>query len=131
MLAFRYGLYAAFATVVNLLTQTMYFMFDSASESVWVGMTLGTIVGLIVKYFLDKRFIFGYQAKSFKDDSVTFFSYSLVGLFTTSIFWGLEISFHYAFDHPFAKYAGAAIGLSIGYYIKYHIDKRYVFDSNG
>jgi len=50
-----------------------------------------------------------------------------MGVFTTIIFWGTEIAFDILFQDPNAKYLGAVIGLSIGYVIKYFLDKRYVF----
>lgn len=50
-----------------------------------------------------------------------------MGVFTTFIFWGVEISFDYFFKNNNAKYLGAVIGLSIGYLIKYFLDKNFVF----
>jgi len=46
---------------------------------------------------------------------------------TTFIFWGTEIGFDAFFENENAKYFGAVIGLSIGYIIKYFLDKKYVF----
>jgi len=43
------------------------------------------------------------------------------------IFWGFEIGFNYIFTNPQAKYVGAIVGLSIGYIIKYFLDKKFVF----
>ena len=50
-----------------------------------------------------------------------------MAVFTTIIFWGTEIAFDTLFQDPNAKYLGAVIGLSIGYIIKYFLDKKYVF----
>jgi len=50
-----------------------------------------------------------------------------MGVFTTVIFWGFEIGFNYIFTNPQAKYVGAIVGLSIGYIIKYFLDKKFVF----
>ena len=50
-----------------------------------------------------------------------------MGVFTTLIFWGFEITFDYIFNNENAKYAGAVIGLSIGYIVKYLLDKKFVF----
>ena len=50
-----------------------------------------------------------------------------MGIFTTIIFWGTEIIFNTLSQSPYAKYLGAVIGLSIGYVIKYFLDKKYVF----
>jgi len=90
-------------------------------------MAIGTLNGLILKYFLDKRFIFNYQTNSKTEDAEKFFLYSLMGIVTTLIFWVVEISFDYFFKHPAAKYYGAVLGLTLGYIIKYQLDKRFVF----
>ncbi len=50
-----------------------------------------------------------------------------MGIFTTIIFWGTEIGFNAIFENQNAKYIGAIIGLSIGYAIKYFLDKKFVF----
>lgn len=88
---------------------------------------MGTLAGLIVKYILDKRFIFYHTPKDKKDDAKKFVLYSLMGVFTTTIFWGTEIAFDALSQDPNAKYLGAIIGLGIGYIIKYFLDKKFVF----
>jgi putative flippase GtrA len=90
-------------------------------------MLLGTLAGLVVKYVLDKKFIFYHKVKGKKDDAKKFALYSLMGVFTTIIFWGTEITFDMVSQDPNAKYLGAVVGLSIGYAIKYALDKKFVF----
>jgi putative flippase GtrA len=90
-------------------------------------MFLGTLAGLVLKYILDKKYIFYHETKGKKDEGKKFFLYSLMGVFTTFIFWGFEIGFFYIFENQNAKYIGAVIGLSIGYITKYYLDKKYVF----
>jgi putative flippase GtrA len=85
---------------------------------------LGTLSGLLLKYFLDKKYIFFYETSSKKDDGKKFFLYSLMGVFTTLIFWAFELGFEFLWQK---KYLGAVIGLLIGYIVKYQLDKRYVF----
>ena len=88
---------------------------------------IGTIAGLPVRYFLDKRYIFSYVTSSITHESKTFFLYVFMSIFTTLIFWFMEYGFHLLFDDDAMRYLGGALGLSIGYYIKYKLDKRYVF----
>jgi len=90
-------------------------------------MFLGTLAGLVAKYLLDKKFIFYHTPKDKKEDAKNFMLYSFMGVFTTIIFWGTEIAFDTLSCHPYAKYIGAIVGLSIGYIIKYFLDKKYVF----
>ena len=90
-------------------------------------MFTGTLSGLVVKYVLDKKLIFYHVVENKKDDAKKFALYSLMGVFTTIIFWGTEIAFDARSQNPNAKYLGAVIGLSIGYIIKYFLDKKFVF----
>lgn len=87
----------------------------------------GTGIGLVVKYILDKRYIFRFRARSAAHDGQTFLLYTVMGLATTAIFWGFEFSFHHLFDTKAMRYLGGVIGLAIGYLSKYHLDKRFVF----
>ena len=90
-------------------------------------MLIGTLAGLIIKYILDKKFIFYHVPISKSDDVMKFALYTIMGGATTIIFWGTEIIFDVIYESPNAKYLGAVIGLSIGYTIKYFLDKKFVF----
>jgi len=127
MLAIRYAIFAGISTLFNLLFQYFSFLAYNGFSSLYVAMFIGTLAGLVVKYILDKKFIFYHEVKDKKDDAKKFALYSLMGVFTTIIFWGTEIAFDYLSQDPNAKYLGAVIGLSIGYVIKYFLDKRFVF----
>lgn len=127
MLAIKYSIFAAISTLFNLLFQYFSFGLYSGFGSLYVAMFFGTLAGLIVKYVLDKKFIFYHEVKDKKDDAKKFALYSLMGVFTTIIFWGTEIAFNAILEGSNAKYIGAIIGLSIGYVIKYFLDKKYVF----
>lgn len=111
----------------NFITQWMVFIFFDAWWVLYLALITGTLVGLVTKYILDKQYIFHYKALNSKDDLAKFGLYSLIGLGTTLIFWSMEVAFYYAFEFKNAKYLGGIIGLTIGYLIKYHLDKRHVF----
>jgi len=127
MLAIKYTLFAAVSTLFNLLFQYLSFLLYAGFGSLYAAMFFGTLAGLIAKYILDKKFIFYHTPKDKKDDAKKFALYSLMGVFTTIIFWGTEIAFDTLSQDPKAKYLGAVIGLSIGYIIKYFLDKKFVF----
>jgi putative flippase GtrA len=127
MTAVKYIIFAVISTLFNLLFQYFSFEVYGGWSSLYVAMFIGTLVGLIVKYVLDKKFIFQHKVKDKKDDAKKFALYSLMGVFTTIIFWGTEIAFDHLSQDPNAKYIGATIGLSIGYVIKYFLDKKFVF----
>jgi len=127
MLALKYTLFASLSTLVNLLFQWLSFRLYDGMGSLYLAMAVGTLAGLVVKYVLDKKWIFYHTPKDRKDDARKFFLYSFMGVFTTLIFWGTEMAFYYLIPHPNAKYIGAVLGLSIGYVTKYFLDKKYVF----
>ena len=54
-----------------------------------------------------------------------------MGVFTTLIFWSLEFGFTLLFQTKEMRYLGGIIGLAIGYFTKYQLDKRFVFRKIG
>ncbi len=127
MIVIKYTIFSAISILFNLLFQYFSFLVYIGFGSLYAAMFFGTLAGLIVKYILDKKFIFYHTPTDKKDDAKKFALYSLMGVFTTIIFWGSEIAFDTLSQDPNAKYLGAIIGLSVGYIIKYFLDKKYVF----
>ena len=118
---------AFIATAANIVAQDLVIRGYSGAYSVPISVAVGTGVGLVVKYILDKRFIFLFRARDAAHDGRTFALYTLIGLATTVIFWGFEFGFDHLFATKEMRYLGGVIGLAIGYLAKYHLDKRYVF----
>lgn len=127
MLIAKFIFFAGISTLINILFQYISFLTYSGVAALYIAMLFGTLAGLLTKYILDKKFIFYHEPKDKKDDAKKFALYSLMGVFTTIIFWGTEIAFDTFFQIPNAKYLGAIVGLSIGYVIKYFLDKKFVF----
>jgi len=127
MLAFKYTVFAIVSTFVNLFVQWISFRLYGGWGALFVAMFVGTLAGLIVKYLLDKKWIFYHTPVDRKDDAKKFMLYSLMGVFTTAIFWGTEMAFYYFVHYPYAEYAGAALGLGVGYVLKYFLDRKFVF----
>ena len=125
---YKYIIFCLIATIVNLGTQRI-FMGLFIEYKYLIALFFGTLFGLITKYVLDKKYIFFNHDVSLKNNSQMFTLYSFNGIFTTSIFWGTESYFYFVYQTTFARELGALIGLSIGYLIKYQLDKRYVFKS--
>ena len=123
----RYALIALLATAVNLLVQMMWVAWYTGPEAVGLSVLAGTAAGLPLKYVAEKRWIFAYRARDLAHDGRLFVFYSLLGVLTTLIFWGIEAAFHWWFQTHAMRYLGGAIGLTLGYFIKYQLDKRYVF----
>jgi putative flippase GtrA len=123
-----YALFAIISILVNMLIQYLFFQFYMGEYYIFIGLFLGTIAGFIVKYYLDKKWIFYYKTKTIKKEFRTIILYGLMSVLTTIIFWGFELGFYYIFtETETAKYVGGIIGLIIGYTIKYFLDKKFVF----
>lgn len=123
-LILRYGLFASIATVVNLLTQRGVL---SLWPELLPAMIMGTGAGLMVKYVLDKHWIFFDGAAGLAQHGRKFFLYSAMGLVTTTIFWSFETGAWYIWGTEMAREAGAVTGLAIGYFVKFRLDRRFVF----
>lgn len=126
-LTFLYILFAGLSTFVNIGSQIISMLAYSGIYAVAISIFVGTITALPLRYMLDKHFIFSFQSNSLKHDGHLFLLYSLMGIFTTTIFWLTEYVFHLIFMTSFMRYIGGILGLSIGYFIKYWLDKRFVF----
>ena len=126
-LAIVYTIIALIATAANLGAQELTVRTWHGAFHVVISVLVGTGVGLVVKYVLDKIFIFRFRAASALHDLHTFILYTAMGVVTTLIFWGFEFGFNSAFQDKHMRYLGGLIGLGIGYWAKYHLDKRFVF----
>jgi putative flippase GtrA len=122
-----YAIFAAIATIANLGAQMIVMWLYQGSHAIEFSILVGTLIGLPIKYILEKRYIFEFKSDSLSHDSRLFALYSFMGIFTTLLFWGVEYLFHILFGTDAMRYLGGAIGLSLGYFIKYHLDKRFVF----
>jgi putative flippase GtrA len=126
-LALLYTVFAVISTAMNIGSQEITTRVYGGLLHIPISVFIGTAVGLVVKYLLDKNWIFRFRTVGAKHDASTFALYTIMGLVTTVVFWGFEFGFNYIFETKDARYAGAVIGLAIGYVIKYHLDKRFVF----
>ncbi|URX63032.1 GtrA family protein [Luteibacter anthropi] len=125
----RYVIFAALSIAVNLGAQLLAKQVYDGPYALLVALIVGTGTGLVTKYILDKRYIFEYQPTSRKDDARAFGLYSAMGIATTCIFWGFEALAHFIKDSTLSTLMGGAIGLIIGYVVKYFLDKHFVFKS--
>lgn len=126
-LAILYTLFAVIATFCNILAQDVFSYIYSGTFYIFISIVIGTGVGLVIKYVLDKKYIFKYKTQGLKHDGQIFVIYTMMGIFTTVIFWGFEFGFHAMFGTKEMRYVGAVIGLMIGYICKYYLDKNFVF----
>ncbi|MEZ5526425.1 MAG: GtrA family protein [Gammaproteobacteria bacterium] len=130
-LVIAYTAFALIAIAANVLGQEASLLLYRGPGELYLSLPVGTAVGLLVKYVLDHRYIFRAQAIPLKAHGRQFSAYAATGILTTGLFWGSEILFELVFATREARYAGAVLGLAIGYALKYRLDKRYVFSQVG
>ncbi len=126
-LILRYTTFSLLATLVNLGVQRLVLAYGEAALFFAVAVGAGTIAGLVFKYTLDKRWIFYDLETGLKAQGQKFSRYTAIGLFTTAIFWSMETAFWVIWKTDMMRELGAVIGLTIGYVVKYQLDRRYVF----
>ena len=124
---FLYIYFSLIAMTLNIFSQYLVFSLYDNEYTIYVAILVGTTLGLISKYSLDRVYIFKYNINNIYGYSKNFALYTFTGIFTTLIFWIFEYSFYILFDNNVAKYIGAIIGLTIGYTVKYVLDKKFVF----
>jgi len=120
-----YAGFAGLAIVVNLVTQWLNLALYRGPLALPLAMVCGTAAGLVVKYLLDKVWIFRRRRFGFEVQMREFTGYTLTGIATTALFWGSELVCNAI--NPDWRFAGAALGLTAGYIVKYRLDRRYVF----
>lgn len=126
----RAGLYLVFAVVAtacNFAAQAVVVRLWPGALAVPASVLAGTLAGLVVKYVLDKRYIFRFETTGLGHDGRLFVLYGAMSIVTTIVFWSSEFAFGAVFGTEPMRYVGGAIGLLVGYVVKYQLDRRFVF----
>lgn len=126
-IAVRYTAFAVIATLANLGAQRVVLALLDTRAELAAAIFVGTGVGLVVKYVLDKKWIFYDASRGVAAHGKQFSLYTAMGVVTTIIFWGFEAGFWYVWRTDMMRELGAVIGLAIGYVVKYELDRRFVF----
>lgn len=127
-IGYKYILFAILATTVNIFSQYLSFLLIDHKYELYIAILNGTILGMILKYYLDKNYIFYYVKKKFNNKNI-FLLYIFTSIFTTIIFWAIELWFSYYVNITYSEYLGALVGLTLGYSLKYILDKHLVFNN--
>jgi len=126
-LAFRYIVFAIASTLANLLLQECVFHI-SPIMPLATSMAAGTGIGFVIKYVLDKYWIFQDESAGHTEEIKKIVLYGAFSVATTIVFWATEIIFWQVWQSPGAKYGGAIAGLTLGYTAKYFLDRALVFN---
>src|SRR5690606_39224028 len=116
--ALWYSAFAALAMLVNIGGQELTLLVYAGRFSIYPAIVTGTLAGLLLKYQLDKRYIFGLRTPSPREDLSRFTLYTITGIITSLLFWGTELAFDLLFATRQCRYAGAVHGLCGGYILK-------------
>ena len=130
-LTLLYVAFAVVATLANLGAQRLVLRAGEGPVLFALAMVGGTALGLVVKYALDKRWIFADPSTGLRAHGRRFSLYTAMGLVTTAIFWASETAFWLLWQTHTAREVGAVLGLAVGYAVKYHLDRRFVFTGPG
>lgn len=124
-LILRYSAFAVIAYLANLAAQEVVLaIFGRTDPMLALAVIAGTGAGLVVKYPLDRRWIFDDVTP---DVGQQFTLYTLMAIATTALFWGMVALFWAIWGTDLARIIGTTLGLLIGYAIKFWLDRRYVF----
>lgn len=126
-LILRYSGFAVLAIVANLAAQRLVL---GAGAGLLAAMAAGTAAGLVLKYILDKRWIFDDRSRGLAAHGRRFTLYTGMGLVTTGLFWAVEYAFWTVGGSTSARETGAVLGLVLGYGLKYELDRRFVFPAS-
>ena len=125
-IAFRYVLFAILSSLINFAVQELVVR-GLPWAPLMASILAGTAAGFAAKYVLDKNWIFFDSSSSHREEARKVGLYGLFSILTTIVFWSFEIAAWGIWQTDFAKYAGGALGLAIGYVVKYWLDRRFVF----
>lgn len=122
-----YTFFAILSIFINITSQIISIFIYKGPFFVEISIFVGTAIGMPVRYLLEKKYIFHFTSRDIAHDGKLFIGYTAMGVVTTFVFWATEYAFHLFYDTEVMRYAGGIVGLTIGFYIKYQLDKRYVF----
>jgi putative flippase GtrA len=138
-----YFLFAIISTFLNLAVQKIFelvflkagfyhqtiIISSALNLGLFIQMGLATIAGFIFKYLADKILIFKDKTSYLSGKHFSqIFIYGLFAVLTTVIFWSTEILFKYFLNFNNSEYAGAFLGLAVGYTVKFFLDRKFVFN---
>ena len=118
---FLYFLFALISSFINIIGQHIFLNYY---ENLFLAVIAGSAAGLVFKYILDSSIVFdGNKQISLE----TFLRYAFIGACITQIIWIVEVIFLNIYGTVFMRDVGALLGIALAYYIKYEMDKRFVF----
>lgn len=122
----RYLISAVISVGANLLAQEAVVQAVPPAP-LMLSIIFGTGVGFLVKYVIDKTWTFRARYTDYATEARRMSLSAVFSVLTTIIFWTFEVLFFAIWGTAFAKYSGAVLGLAIGYFVKFLLDRKHVF----
>lgn len=122
----RYAATAVLSVLANLIAQEVTTR-EMPHAHLMLSIVVGTLVGFFIKYVVDKTWTFRERYTTPLGEAQRITLSGLFSVLTTLIFWAFELGFYAIWQTDFAKYLGAVLGLSIGYILKFWLDRHHVF----
>jgi putative flippase GtrA len=126
-LLFLYIVFAVIVSITNLSSQRLVLSFLTGNVGYFAALFIGTFIGVVLGYFLDKNWIFKDPVMPYGVIGKQFFWYAMTGAIHTPVFWLIESIFWFIWETDGMREVGAVLGLVIAYTLKYFILRRYVF----
>lgn len=126
-LLFLYIVFAVIVSITNLSSQRLVLSFLTGNVGYFAALFIGTFIGVVLGYFLDKNWIFKDPVMPYGVIGTQFFWYAMAGAIHTPVFWLIESIFWFIWETDGMREVGAVLGLVIAYTLKYFILRRYVF----
>jgi putative flippase GtrA len=99
----KYAMCALIAIFFNILVRELSLRLYDRLYSIIISVLSGTVIGLIVKYLLDKKYIFKHYVNGLINNGKMLAFYISTGIITTLIFWTFEFSFEYILKYKLDK----------------------------
>ena len=115
-----YALFAVLSIIANIGSQRLFFALGDHFFSIvplnimrFATLVVGTGVGFILKYILDRFYIFEADTQGVAEEGKQISLYASTALITTTIFWGTQLSFDFLWSYENSRYIGGVLGLVI------------------
>jgi putative flippase GtrA len=127
-----YLLFAAIAigvnyAVLNLSDKVLQPILPYDKWRLLLSQVLAIGSGFVVKYILDKFYVFKDAIATKKEEYQKALLYGMMSIITTALYMSISWGFYFLVSPSSAKTTGALIGLLTGYTLKFFLDKKYVF----
>lgn len=131
----RYLTFAAIAIALNMLVFSaskwvLEHIFTDETFFVYIkyfSKLVGIASGFVLKYVLDKKYVFDDSSENIKEEAKKIGIYGLFSVFTTLWLFVISESFERLVEMQYEVHIGWLLGLVTGYLIKYYLDKKFVF----